>query len=303
MPESGRRDIRNYSIFDKMSTEALEEILRADSRLTNDEDSDMDAILYIMEVVAKREKEHPTGRFTDFQTAWTSFNDNYKPYINDDKSLYDFENINTAASSGIEKTPFTAARRKHFKRSRRGLSRAACIAAVIAAVLLAGTLTASAFGYDLWGAVAQWTRDTFGFSTVTPAEDTDAKGDYSSIQEALDDYGIEVALAPTWIPDGYSLYSVDISETPVKTVFFARYQKGNEELSISITNIGDGADSTFEKDGSNVIVYESNGIEHYIMSNIERIKVVWLNGKFECAIAGNISLDDLEQMVNSIYER
>jgi len=51
---------RNYSIYDTMITEMLEEILRADSQLQDSEDSDTDMILYIMEVIANREKEHST---------------------------------------------------------------------------------------------------------------------------------------------------------------------------------------------------------------------------------------------------
>jgi hypothetical protein len=43
-----------------MITEMLEEILRADSQLQDSEDSDTDMILYIMEVIANREKEHST---------------------------------------------------------------------------------------------------------------------------------------------------------------------------------------------------------------------------------------------------
>jgi hypothetical protein len=54
---------RALSAFDNMSTETLEEILRADFQLTNDT-SYTDAVLYIMDVIAKRERENPTGRFT-----------------------------------------------------------------------------------------------------------------------------------------------------------------------------------------------------------------------------------------------
>ena len=87
MPEDSGNKHRDYSIFDNMSTETLEDILRADSQLPNGENSDVDAILYIMEVIAKREREAPTGRFTNVQDAWVSFDENYLPYTKDDRSI------------------------------------------------------------------------------------------------------------------------------------------------------------------------------------------------------------------------
>ena len=83
----------NYSHFDSMSTKDLEEILRLDFQLPDDEVSDVDAIIYITEVIEKREKENPTGRFTDVHAAWASFKENYLPYVKEDKSLYDFEGL------------------------------------------------------------------------------------------------------------------------------------------------------------------------------------------------------------------
>ena len=92
--------------------------------------------------------------------------------------------------------------------------RVACMAVVFAVLFFGGTITSYAFGYDLWGAFAHWTRETFGFAYVTPM---DHPKSYSSLQDALSHYGITEPLAPTWIPDGYTLQSVDVSETPAST--------------------------------------------------------------------------------------
>ena len=59
---------RDFSRFDKLSTEELREIIRQDSMLTEDEESDTDAILYIMEVLANREKSE--NDITDVKSAW-----------------------------------------------------------------------------------------------------------------------------------------------------------------------------------------------------------------------------------------
>ena len=47
MSESKEQFYRDFSKFDEMSTEELNEILRQDSQLPDGEDSDTDAILYL----------------------------------------------------------------------------------------------------------------------------------------------------------------------------------------------------------------------------------------------------------------
>lgn len=73
MSESKEHFYRDFSKFDEMSTEELNEILRQDSQLPDGEDSDTDAILYIMGVIAKRNQELPSSDFGDVNHAWSSF--------------------------------------------------------------------------------------------------------------------------------------------------------------------------------------------------------------------------------------
>ena len=176
--------------------------------------------------------------------------------------------------------------------------RAASIVVVFAIVLFAGTMTASALGFDLWGAVAKWTRDTFGFSSSTQ------QGTISdSLQETLNKYGVTAELVPTWIPDGYAPENVDVTETPLKTTFNATYKSIDDEISIIIVSLSEPLPKTYEKDSDDVTVYAVNNIEHYIMTNLERIKIVWTTENYECSISGNLSVDEAETMIDSIYER
>ena len=75
MSESKEHFHRDFSKFDEMSTEELNEILRRDSQLPDGEESDIDAILYIMEVIEKRSQELPLSDFKDVDRAWSSFNE------------------------------------------------------------------------------------------------------------------------------------------------------------------------------------------------------------------------------------
>lgn len=295
MPEPSGNNHRNYSKFDNMSTETLEDILRADSQLPDGENSDTDAIIYIMEVIAKRENENPTGKFNDVHDSWASFSENYLPYTDDDRSLYDFEDVEE--KTGIRQAPSLKPSRP-LKGHR--LMRVAFVAAVVTVILLAGTITASAFGFDLWGTIAKWTRETFGFTSESPIENPES---YDSLQAALSKYGITEPLAPSWIPDGYKMSSIDVSETPVKIKFIAAYNNNSDQLLISVTDIFNGNSGTFEKDDNDVTVYVAGNIEHYIMSNNGRGKAVWASKSYECSISGNISETEIEKMIDSIYER
>ncbi|WP_033165317.1 DUF4367 domain-containing protein [Clostridium sp. KNHs205] len=302
MPESNEKKHQNYSIFDSMSTEELENILQADAQLLSEEDSDTEAILYIMEVIAKREKEHPTGRFTDIHSAWTSFEHNYLPYIENDKSIYEFEDSDMDATQKPYKDFF------HLQRKHRMIRFASC-AAIFVVILLTGNMTAKAFGIDLFGTVAKWTKDTFSFSSSVPHENTSDVEDFNeavkndNLQQILDQYGITSDLVPTWLPDGYLFKNSDVYETPASTTFHAIYYREEDEISVTITSLSKPVRSIYEKDDNEVTVYSVNDIEHYIMTNLEITNVVWTSGTYEGSISGKFTLEEAKKIVDSIYKK
>ena len=79
---------RDFSHFDKLSTEELQEIIRQDSFL-DDDSSDIDAILYITDLLIKRSDSSNNSK--DVEAAWKSFKENYYPYISDPEPLYSFD--------------------------------------------------------------------------------------------------------------------------------------------------------------------------------------------------------------------
>jgi len=296
MPESHCNKHRDYSIFDNMSTETLEDILRADSQFPNGENSNTDAILYIMEVIANREREHPTGKFTDVHTAWESFRANYFPYVKDHKSLYEYDDM--AEQTGVRQISSLQPTRPQKNRR---FTRIACIAAAIIAMMLAGTLTANALGFDLWGTVAKWTKNTFGFSsTVSDAPTSDDSNEYKSLKDALDRYGITAEVVPSWLPDGYVFRNVIVNETPVKISFSASYAGYSDEISVTIVLLVNTQPLTYEKDDGNIVIYPKQGIDYYIMSNIEHSRIVWRIDNLECSISGKFTLEDAKKIIESI---
>lgn len=181
-------------------------------------------------------------------------------------------------------------------------------AAVIA--ILVTLLCVQGAGFDVFGVVGRWTQENFRFErdngaggTVSPAASPDPDASYATFQEALDDYGIEEALAPTWMPEGYEAQYIEAAPFVEFVIFSASYKNGSSELTFSyIYWTGDRYEaSVVEKDDTPVIVYEKAGITHYIMSNGNVMVATWMHGTCECTMWGEVTAEELEQMIDSIY--
>ena len=72
--------------LEQLSTEQLEDILRAD--LASEDQENDEAVFHILEVLEKREKENPTGRLPDTDQAWKEFQQYYNIPEGEGQSLY-----------------------------------------------------------------------------------------------------------------------------------------------------------------------------------------------------------------------
>lgn len=301
----------DYSKFDRMSTEALAELLRLDAQASEEESLDIETILHISEVIAQREKENPSGLYSvaDTDAAWETFQTQYRPYLTDGRSLYDFDD--DCCSDKPTPAPSSSTEARHGRR----LCWFVRIAAAAAALLVALTATAYAMGYDLWSAVARWGKDTFTFiSESAPTETENASISvptnsvkYDSLQEALDAYGITTPLAPTEIPEGFELDEVVVVESSFNNTisFQTLYGRSDKYLSIYINMFNDTSDinySMWEKDDTYTGRFEVNGITHYLLQNNGNPMIVWQNGPFECHVWGNLSSEDLTNITKSVYK-
>lgn len=77
-----------YVYLEQLSTERLEEILRAHIEAPDSKSTDEEAIAYILEIIENREKEHPTGRLPDPEQAWNNFQSYYNTAEGMGRSLY-----------------------------------------------------------------------------------------------------------------------------------------------------------------------------------------------------------------------
>lgn len=292
MLDANNRSGRDFSHFDELSTEELRNMIHQDSMLDENEDSDLDAILYIMEVLARREKEKATAKNVD--SAWQSFKDNYYPCASDPEPLFHFDD------SGKGEVPAPTKRETRFLRK---IVKPLSVAAIVVFVLLTGTITSYALGFDLWGAFASWTHETFGFArSPEPAEFLP----FPNLRTALDMYGSDADnIVPDWLPEDFGEDIVQVSESPSGNYIVSRCIGNNREISmeIKVYTSPDFVHRTYEKQNGSVEVYVSNSTEYYITSNGGATRIIWIVENLECSILCDFNIDEIYKMLDSIYER
>lgn len=178
-------------------------------------------------------------------------------------------------------------------------------AAIIAAVLIVFIGAAQAAGFDLMRIFPWWDEERFHFAqeeeNTSRMHDSLPEIEFESLQAALDNYDIQVPLAPAKLPDGAELQMLSVQDIEGQLIFRAEYILPSGKLFITIKQTTEVAFSEIEKDADNTEVYPVDGIEHLIMDDVERQKAVWYNGIWESSIDGNISREELTAMIDSIY--
>lgn len=302
-------------LYGRMSSEKLEEMLDFNFSASSDA-LDEDAVLAILEVLEQRKADASQGS-DETAAMWARFSKHYLPGA-ENGSLYA-----DSADSGAHESPSEAPKRR---RSGFGpVFRAASIMLVLG-ILLTGIISTTAYanGFDLWGIVARWTEEQFSFGrfddreiphTAAPGDSSrptqipqsaDYDGEYETLSAALAANGIDEPLAPAWLPEGYALSEIAVTETSDRTSVIAEYVTEDERvIGISIMRHGDnsGSFTTHEKDGGEVQIYRTGGVEHYIMSNLGQTIITWISGSCECTVRGEFSADAAREIIDSIYER
>ncbi len=192
--------------------------------------------------------------------------------------------------------------------------RTSLFAAIIAAVMmLCCMVTAQALGFDVFGAIARWTEEAFHFSTsIQPDEDQQnlpnatADGEFSTLQEALTACGILDPVAPNWLPESFEIDTVSVTPQVGVVRIRASYRAQDKNLSVMVRQYDspERMDSgVFEKDSGNLTLYEQGGNVHYIMSNNAQVTATWtLGDRTICSISGDLTVNEMKQVVDSIYK-
>lgn len=172
------------------------------------------------EAIIEKENENPTGFFPDVDQQWEQFVTHYLP--DQENTVLELERSGHTASAQINQQSFLVPQKRvvRFKR----LWRTILVATVAISCMFAAMVTAQAAGVDVFGAMARWTEDVFSFGKIAPdsqvADDSEQKTigqetevpcvEFASLQEAFDTYGMTEVHEPGWLPEGYTLGSIDV---------------------------------------------------------------------------------------------
>lgn len=285
MPGTQNRNEDVFAKYNAMSTEELQQILREDaSKPEGQEETSTEALFYIMEVLAQRRRARNEGKTPE--EALEAF---HKYYEEGD------------VPSQTEREPVV---RKKNSTTPNWIKRLVAAAAIII-LIFSGSITAKAFGFDLWEVIVKWTQETFHFGF---ANQSDERGDpgvsdvvkFTELQSVLDNYHITTPLAPKWLPEGYSEDDVRVMETPKQRQIIARYQNGNNTVKVWIADYLDADPGHIEQSDTALEVYEANGVVYYFIQDNEQLRAAWKVDSFECYISGPLSTEEMKTIIDSI---
>ena len=284
MSENQNRGTIDFAKYDSMATEELEEILRLDAEAPDGQASDGELLFYVMGVLAER-KRNSVNPGNTAQEAWESFKENYLPIEEDD-----LEHTQEAAPPA--------------KSARTWLPRLIAAAALVA-ILISIPVAASAFGWqDIWNAVAKWAKETFSFvsdnQTGTEVPEPSDGNSYKSLQQALEEANDRSDIVPTTLPERYILQQVIVNESPMRRIYGAHYKSGEASLKITVQAYLEADPEKVEINEELLEIYQASGVEYYIFSNFDQLRAVWTVDSYECYISGELTIEEMKMMIDSI---
>ena len=269
---------QDFSKYDEMTTEELEEILRLDAESREDE-ADTELLFYVMEVLARRRKEAKiTGNTA--QEAWKSFEENYMPR--------EARNVKTKPIW----SPWV---------------RRVVAAAAVLTLLIVIPISAKAINIEkLWDVVATWAKETFSFDSSgndnVDAPSPNRKDEVAALKEMIASSDRDASIVPAWIPDGFELEKIETDISPVQEVYRAFYSYGDKVIRIRVqTYLTDDFQKVEIEEGYSEI-YHVAGIDYYLFENVDQCRAVWLTEFYECVISGDLSIDEIKLMIDSIVK-
>ena len=278
MSENQNRGIGDLSKYDTMTTEELEEILRLDVQAPEEQESDTEMILCVMEVLAARKRNNGHAEKTALE-AYESFKQNYMPEVN----------IIEMTSKASTKTKIASP----------CWLRSLTATAAVLAILFVGSATTQAFGINIWETVVKWTQETFHFGEWGESSTNDDLS-YTSLQEVLAKGERTTLQVPNWFPSGYELADITVEQTPLRKIYSAKYTNEEQVLRITVQDYLNEIPIYVEQSDGLVEEYEVAGVTYYLLENNKRTQAVWIVDSYECRITGELTIEELKLMIDSI---
>ena len=290
MPADNKK-LELRSLLAGKTTEELEELIALDFAEDN-ANLDADYISTILEVIEEREN-NTEERNKETLAAW----DEFRAYREEAESREVLE-------AGKSEEPTHDHRRIiEYRQKPRKYSATLRVIAVAAAAMI--LLCSTAFGLNIWQVIVEWTEETFSFLTTHNREELPSPKALEQLRDAVNLW-TDIPCVPHRAPEGtQELGNLNVIERDDRCAIGMGYTAGGRTFTIQIIihkGIPDVYSGNYQKDTSIQEEYVSDGITHYIAGNLENLSVAWAIGNVEGHIQWNLTIDEIRQMINSIYE-
>ena len=160
-------------------------------------------------------------------------------------------------------------------------------------------------------AIADWSDHVFQYEVTqelqvdNPIPEHTNIGEYESLEQALEDYGVTTEYIGILFPNEVSFKKIEVREYSNVVKFSVTYANDGEEITFTIWHYKDSTAlelQAAEKLPPDAEIYIKNCIEHYIMDNTTKAAATWIIGTELYYITGDFSLVEAEMMIDSIYE-
>jgi len=291
MPVDKRKETLRSMLAGK-TMEELEELLALDFTEQDDAEPDVEYITTILEVIAEREGNKENVQ-AETEAAWKDFQE----YCTLRKQEEALEAGKTEELSHDHhcKTEYGQRPQKYARVARLGLIAAAVV------VLLCGT----AFGWNIFQAIADWTEETFYFLTGQENVEKPESDVFEYVRVAVNKK-TDLPSVPHWAPQNtLALGTIKTNERKDRCTVGMGFITGEREFSIRIIiheSVPEDYFHTYQKDAEISMEYPASGITHYIVGNNDTLSAMWTNGCVEGYIQGSLTLEEMQRMIDSIYE-
>ena len=286
-----------FKFLEQLSVEDLECLLCLSSDAEETE-AFLDAVA---EVIAEKEKEHPTRRLPNVDDAWNEFQTLYQNHSSehmppdddkeDDQKDQEEEYPIPAPRKSVSRLP-RRVRRSAFRR----LWPIAATVLITVALTVGCMVGVQATGLNVFGALAEWTDEFFHFVPVP--------SDRDRIKNALKEQGIPEELAPAWVPEGFELEKIEPIIYDGGEFVAVEYISADGSLGIQVRKYSDPIyleNWDHQKDSPDAEPFVSHERQFYILSNEGDTTATWSDGQsLLINIWGNISAKEMKYIISSI---
>lgn len=291
-----KQEAEIFARLSKRPTKELEQSLKDALLSGRISDREVGVLLAILE---ERNSKNSQSAREAAEASWEQFCERYPIEIEKAED----ESTDEDEDKGAPKANPAPAKKKRLSLWQKLSALVICLCLVLAAAVIIPSGASAGQWLAKWIPTDFWFFDTTGESATFDINASD-ETEFDSIEDAFAAYHITEPLAPTWVPDGFELGDVSVAKHDDYVEFSFKYYCNDKYFTFGVTayNSMDSIDSKTSKNDESPEVVTINSINHYIFTNTDFNTAKWVNACYNCTISGDVSTQELDKMLQSIYQ-